>query len=86
MNNLSHVSVNCHCDIEIRILGRLTILVYKGRIMVQREVVSEESKEIKVPYDVLDSTDISKVAFAVNVQLTLYDARGEDSIKNPSQK
>ena len=54
--------------------------------MVQREVVSEESKEIKVPYDVLDSTDISKVAFAVNVQLTLYDARGEDSTKNPSQK
>jgi hypothetical protein len=29
--------------------------------MVQREVLIEESKEIKVPYTVLDSTDISKV-------------------------
>jgi hypothetical protein len=58
------------------------ILIHKAKVMVEREVVHEESKEIKVPYAVLDSTDISKVAFAINVQLTLNDARKQGSTKN----
>jgi len=50
--------------------------------MVERGVVNEESKEIKVPYTVLDSIDISKVAFAINVQLTLNDANEQHTNQN----
>src|SRR5215467_8103143 len=50
--------------------------------MLHREVVKEESKDIKVPYTLLDSTDISKVAFAINVQLTLNDANEQHSTQN----
>src|SRR5215469_9477824 len=50
--------------------------------MMQREVVSEESKEIKVPYTVLHSNDISKVAFAINVQLTLNDVNEQHSTQS----
>ena len=48
----------------------------------QREVVSEESKEIEVPYTVLHSTDISIVAFAINVQLTLNDVNEQHLTQN----
>ena len=50
--------------------------------MPQRGVVNEESKEIKVPYTLLDSSDISKVAFAINVQLTLNDENVQHSTQN----
>ncbi|MGA9152301.1 MAG: hypothetical protein WBZ36_17130 [Candidatus Nitrosopolaris sp.] len=50
--------------------------------MLHREVVKEESKEIRVPYTLLDSSDISKVAFAINVQLTLNDANKQHSNHN----
>lgn len=50
--------------------------------MVQQQVANEESKDVKVPYTVLDSTDISKVAFAINVQLTLNSAREQGSTQN----
>jgi class 3 adenylate cyclase len=56
--------------------------ILKSRIMLHREVVKEESKEIRVPYTLLDSTDISKVAFAINVQLTLNDANEQHSNQN----
>ena len=50
--------------------------------MLHREVVKEESKDIRVPYILLDSSDISKVAFAINVQLTLNDANEQHSNQN----
>src|SRR5215831_13177635 len=50
--------------------------------MLHREVVQEESKEIRVPYTLLDSIDISNVAFAINVQLTLNDANEQRSNQN----
>ena len=56
--------------------------ILKSRIMLHREVVKEESKEIRVPYTLLDSTDISKVAFAINVQLMLNDANEQHSNQN----
>jgi hypothetical protein len=46
--------------------------------MLQQDIVNEESIEIKIPYTVLDSINIFKVAFAINVQLTL-NASNEDT-------
>ena len=56
--------------------------ILKSRLMLHREVVKEESKDIRVPYTLLDSTDISKVAFAINVQLMLNDANEQHSNQN----
>lgn len=47
--------------------------------MLQREIVNEE---IKIPYTVLDSINIFKVAFAINVQLTLNAPNEQGPARN----
>jgi hypothetical protein len=59
-----------------------TLIIAISRIMLHGEVVNEESKDIKVPYILLDSSDLSKVAFAINVQLMLNDANEQHSNQN----
>lgn len=57
-------------------------ILYVIAFILKSWVMAYLSKEIKVPYTLLDSSDISKVAFAINVQLMLNDVNQQHSIQN----